>query len=551
VGIEITDLSTLDATRVSDTQTLLAQLLSELYTQVDLRRGVMHDLVLQQHAICLEGVANNNTDRIRQSMSLSAIVADPTLADDELVDSVISNYNVTRIAGTPATGNVTIVVTADQSLVIPQNASFAANGVNFSTPSAHSVRIAGSTRILDTDRVLTDLGTGRYSFSIPVECEVVGAAGAVRRKTRMEPDFEIQNLETSYAEADFSGGKDDETNADLLTRLQEGAAIKSWSSRTSVSALIHAETAFAATGPVSQIGFGDAEMLRDRHSLFPISGGGRVDVYARTAALPLLVELTRAASLIEKTSDGGIWQVTLAADDAPGMYEVARVTLPSDTEDTGSFEITQDTRDFTLGEEDDVNLPDVINALEATYSPYQTVTIQFLDTLTDVTTLDLNTEADYKLVISQMPQLLELQTFLMGRGVCWPAGDVLVKAPIPCFLALNFTIYRKATDNDPDIEPIQLALADYVNSLGFGKKLYASSLADVIYNNLEAGMKVGAIDMDARIRKPDGALLYSRSSSVIAAPNLPDLMTTGRTMAIYLDPQSIGITISAADEPEI
>ncbi len=96
MGIEITDLSALDPTRVESTQEQLTQMISEDYPEVELRRGVIHDLVMSLHAMLIEGVANTNTDKIRQSMSLSRIVADPTLADDELVDAVISNYNVVR-----------------------------------------------------------------------------------------------------------------------------------------------------------------------------------------------------------------------------------------------------------------------------------------------------------------------------------------------------------------------------------------------------------------------------------------------------------------------
>jgi uncharacterized phage protein gp47/JayE len=249
MGIEITDLSTLDATRVADTQDLMTQIISEQYPNAELNRGVLHDLVMSLYAILTEGVVNNNTDRIRQSMSLSAIVADPTLADDDLVDSVISNYNVTRKSGAAATGNATIVVTANNPLVIPKNAVFTANGTTFFTPDAHAVRVTGSTTTNANDRVLVSLGGGLYSFSIPLECNDTGAVGAIRRGSRMEAEFEIANLDTIYAESDFSGGEEEETNADLLARLDEGAAIKAWSSRTSVSAMTHAETAMAAQPP--------------------------------------------------------------------------------------------------------------------------------------------------------------------------------------------------------------------------------------------------------------------------------------------------------------
>ena len=236
MGIEIADLSTLDNDRVTSTQEQLAQLLIEQFPEVELRRGVIHDLVLMLHAILIEGVANNNTDRIRQSMSLSRIVADPTLADDELVDAVISNYNVTRISGQPATGNFTIVVTKDLPFVVPRGATFTAGGQSFITTAAYSVKRSGSTAVVTTDRILTDLGAGQFAASFPVECEATGPAGAIRRGTKATPNISLQNVTTIYAESDFSGGVADETNADLLARLQEGAAIKSWSSRSSISA---------------------------------------------------------------------------------------------------------------------------------------------------------------------------------------------------------------------------------------------------------------------------------------------------------------------------
>jgi len=84
---------------IDDSKAYLTQFLAEEYPSMDLSvGGVYHDLLLQTAAI-FHALNVQLMDQLRRSMSLAEIEADPTLADDEQVDNLLSNYLITRDAG--------------------------------------------------------------------------------------------------------------------------------------------------------------------------------------------------------------------------------------------------------------------------------------------------------------------------------------------------------------------------------------------------------------------------------------------------------------------
>ena len=87
-----------------------------------------------------------------------------------------------------------------------------------------------------------------------------------------------------------------------------------------------------------------------------------------------------------------------------------------------------------------------------------------------------------------------------SRGVRNAAGDVLVRAPLPCFLILSFTVELAPGEEEPDAEPIADDLAAAVNAIGFTGRLAASLLHDVIHNSLPSRSAIVATDMLGRIR---------------------------------------------------
>jgi len=501
---------------------------------------------------------------LRESSSLQAISQNPQLSDDTIVDVALSNFRITREPGTAASGTITIVLNALVPVVIPADNQFSSGGIIFTPGLAYAARLSADTATTATDRVLRPVGDGTYAFSIPVTAQDTGSAGMLRRGAGLTTLDPIPYFNRAFAESDFTGGFDPETNAEMIARLQSGLAAQAWSNRVTIDASIRAMPEFARILQMSIIGAGDAEMLRDKHTIMPIANFGRVDLYVRTQDLPLSQAIydpptssvpaptTKTATLIQKTAEGGIWQFSIGSADAPGFYQVDRVGPIQTAQDDAGYEVIGDVRGIDLNYPGFV--PDIVLPIEAVYSRYQAATIQFLDTDTPVANLVENeSTAAYYVTVLGMPLIAELQDTVSGRSFGAPAGDALAKAPIPCFLTISFNINKRASVvvDQPTIDGICISVAQLVNSLGFPGQLYASLISDLVQQQLPDGAYLGAIDMFGTIRRPDGSLRRIRSTEVLVIPDEPSLMVTPRTVAFILDPLAVGVSVIDADMPDI
>ena len=356
MAIEITELSQLSDEAISQAYDLAQQLVLEKHPTIDTKRGVIGQLIIGLGAI-LGAAHKESFDRLRKSMSLLEVGNDPTLADTDTVDAILSNYRISRREATAASGEVTIVLDKLAAVTIPAGSVFVANDVHFVTETSYAARTDASNVLDDTDRLITQIGTDRYAFTINVVASTPGSAGLLTKDTTLIPLSPPANFVSAYASTDFTGGQDEQTTEELIASLEAGMAARAYSNRATIESMIRnadpneyssVTDAFADILAVSIVGFGDAEMLRDQHWIFPVSGGGRTDLYVRTQALPITKTITREATLVQKTADGGIWQASVGRDEAPGFYEISRIVpTGSDAEKTG-YEIVSDIRTLDL-----------------------------------------------------------------------------------------------------------------------------------------------------------------------------------------------------------
>lgn len=550
--IEVTDLvNELDADEVQQTQELLAQLMQEFNPRIDTKRGVLHDLLFYLEAVYAEknGV---EIDRLRRSQSLLEASQDPQLADAEIIDAIASNFLVTRKSGGTANGEITIVVSTLEPLTIAAGSVWEANGQQFVNAVAFAAVTAPEGVTSSTDRVLNPVGDGTYAFSIDVVAVEEGTAGLVLKNTLFVPQVTPLNFVKAFAASDFIGGSDSETNAELIDRLLEGVACKALSGSVSMNAALRAQEDFKDVMATSIIGFGDSEMIRDQHSIFPGSLGGRVDWYVRTQERVQRVGLVKTAVLVEKQPDGtGIWQFGIGRDDAPGFYDVLSV-LPRGLLDATTLTIISDTRGMDLTSlGGDGFLPDLQTASEAAYSRFQTSVVRF-QTLADEFDLDeydVGEEEDFDVTLRALPLIGGIQSWASGRDVRNRAGDALIKSPVPCFVSVSFTIELAPGQESPDVEQIKTDIAQLINRRGFTGRLPTSAISDVIHNQLVGTAHTGAVDVLGEIRFPDGELRRVRTTSVLVIPNEPQRMVSPRTVAFFCSPDDIAISVETADMP--
>lgn len=532
-----TAVTDLDPAAVTQNEELLAAWLAAEYPSLDLSAGrVLRDLLIRPAAL-LHTLNQTDVANVMKSQSLSAIKLDPASADTAVVDAVFSNYQVSRKSGTNAAGQLTIVVSAALTTAIGQAAVFSANGYEFQ-PTASFVGVTASSAVISTSqRLITRRADGTYAFVIDVQATAEGPVG-IRRNTRFTVNQPISGLVDVFATADFTDGVAPETNAEMVAAFERGISPPVFSGRIQIDALLHETMPDLVT--TSIVGYGDAEMLRDRNNLFGI-GGGKADLYVRTALLPSMTTLTKEATLI--SAAGKTWQFSIAKDDAPGFYEVESV-LPENSSASGSLEITAETRGVNLTATNEF-VPDIYSMLDGAYTRYQTAVVQVYDPDTSTTGMTEGvTKRNFTVLVSCLPGLATLQSLASNRNNRSPNSDYLVRAPVPAIVTMDLTLEYAA--DVPDVGAIQTALAKAVNSLGITDRIPAALIHDTI--RTAAGpdvIAVSPVDMFMRLRKPLGGYVQDRSANALTIPTLPGEGVSPRTTAFFLYPDSVSITLRA------
>lgn len=539
------DLASLTTLNAADVQQLLDRLvtqLQELNPSLDLKRGVFKDTVAYYHAV-LEASIRTSLRRYQSARSLQQIQANPTIADNEVVNDVLSNWGITRRVGTKAIGTVTIELSQARSVVIPLNFVFEASGRRYLATRTFTSRAVESQVSSEADRLLQSLSNGNYAFTIEVEAAEVGPAYKLSAGNIIVPNRTIVNYVTSYANSTFSDGIGTETNEELLQQLQLGIAAKTLSNRTNMRSFLRSIPAFDSITNQSIIGYGDAEMLRDRHTVFPISYGGRVDWYIRGQVPLQRTRLLVTAVCVEVSNTNSTWQFAVAKNDAPGFYEITKIRRIADEGLNSGFEPSSDVRSNDLTESG--FLPDIATAAEGAYSAFQAAVIRFIDTAAAVTGLGIGQTAQYFCDVVGTPLIREVQELLGSRDVRSYAADVLVKAPIPCFVEVTLTINKAAGDVAPSIAAVQTAVVDIINNTDFIGRLDGSRIIEAVHGFLQDNLSVTDLDLFGRIRNPDGTMQYLRDSDSLIIPDQPAKMVTAKTVQFFTEISKVTVNIAS------
>ncbi len=529
----------LDPEAVDQAEDFLVNWLKAEYPSMDLVEGrVLRDLLIRPAAL-FHVLNQTDIEQLRQSMSLAAIEANPELADPDTVDAVLSNFLVTRNPGTKATGLITIILSDLLTTPVSEGTVFTANGLNFVTTAAYVGVTSQDAVVGEEQRLISQRTDGTYGFTVPVEAEDVGAEYQIRRNTRFSSVPAIPGVVDLVAAQDFSGGTDTETNQELVDRFKAGISPKVLSGRVQIEGFIR--ELLPTLEAISQVGYGDAEMLRDRHNIFAISHGGKADLWLRTA-YPVSLTLEKEAVLIDPAEK--LWQITLDRDDAPGFYTIDAVLPLGVPTDENTLEITGETRGLDLSQEGSEFVPEIEGLIEGAYSRYQTGIVQFKDPDTDSALLAGATQ-NYQIFVLTPPSIKTVQDAVNQRSARNPQADYLVRAAVPAFVSLSLTVQYRDGSAAPSADDIREEVAKRINALGFVPgQLPASVIHDAVHNVAGADViVVSPLDLIVQLRKPDGSVLMIRDADGVPVPYLPMEGVSNRTVNFYVDPDQIDVTV--------
>lgn len=540
----VENVSDISIEEVDAAEAYLLQILRESYPTLDLTKGRVLEQILLRPAAVMQAIFTKNEEVFRASASLLRVAEDPEGADPEILDELMSNYRISRDTGSYGLGNVTFVFTDNNGIALPEGYLLTSNGVSFATLSAHSIFSSEDFVTADSDRYFIEREDGAYQFTIPVQATTVGSAGKLKRDDDLTPTDVLVNFVQAYAEEDFIGGDDPETNEDLVAKASDGISAKILSGRDQIEALLKEQ--LTSLKAVSVVGFGDSAMLRDRHNIFQMSTGGCVDIYVKTEEYPITTAITYSATLVNKTT--GTWQMTFDRTQYPGMYNVEYIRPVGDAT-LGSYTILSQTKSLDLTSE---NAPDLENLTEGAYSAYQTLIVQFTDTA--VGDLSVGDTRDYKVGVFWNPYIDILQEYVNDRGTQNPNASYLVRAFIPCTTSISMIINRTRTDPSIDVEAIKLALLQAINGVGFGIDTLESTFVAGTVDALLPGKAVvdsRSLEMRGAVLAPDGTVLSVSNNVALEIPNRPDLCVTPRTCMFTCNPNSISISVQTVESVDV
>lgn len=539
--IELTTLDELDNDQVEQIRQELQSYLADRYPDLVMTRGVFSEIVISAHAI-LHARDKQTLQRYLDSRSLLAIGEDPTLIEDDVVDHILSNFLIDRQLGSQSRGTITIIVSGSTTVTIAAGQIFAAGGQQFTADTVYSARSIASQVIAPGDRLLRKLVDGTYAFEINVTSVAAGPATLLTRNTTIIPEAKPRGFVTAYATSDFVGGLSAESNEALINRLYLGVAAKGAANRTNIAALIRDQSQFAEITNISVIGHGDIEMTRDQR-VWPISTGNMVDVYARGRETPLFNAVNVQAIYKGDNGEGGtIWGGTIDKTVFPGFYEIAAVAPAESDAFFGSNEITEQI--YSLDVTDWESPPDIVTPSDVAFTAFERCDFEFIDTSKSPTQLSVGDSAEYTVTLFGTPSVAELQQFLSARENSMFGGDVLVKAPIPCFVEVNILIERTPGSGNVDTDAIAAAVIREINQTTFSGRLYASRLHDVVGALLPSTSRFAKANMLGRIINPLRESVFVQSNDVLAVPKSNHPQVSPRTVQFFASTESVSVEVT-------
>lgn len=549
------NIDSLSADDVAQAELLLVQMLQDEFPSADLGRGrVLRELLIRPAAVFYTLNAAN-MDELRRSMSLYNISADPALATDAIVDSVLSNLLLTRDFGAEASGQVRVIVTSNVSTPVDAGATFIANGLNYQVTRAF-VGVTIAANVINTgSRLITACADGNYEFLVDVEAVATGTSYNVSEGTRFTTTSTIPRLIDLVAANDFSGGRATEDNAALAARATSGLSPRTLSGRDHIEAMLRDNFTLES---LSIIGFGDGEMIRDKHNMFELSQGGKADIYVRTASTPVRTLLSVTATMLDATANK--LTVSLARDSLAGVYDVLAVyragVTPFQTSEQieptllDSLEIVSKAWSYNVTQTNDEFVPDIESADEAAFTRYRTMVLQFMDPGSGL----VNGEtATYQLYLLGIPTIAEMQDFVNQRDRRSPAADYLVRAPIPAMCSVGIQVAARNV-GEVDTSVIKNAVAARINALGFSVgHLPGSVVIDAAQGQLASDAILDLpLTLLARLYLPDGTTSTVTGTDELRIPgNLEQAQVSARTVAWYLRTSDIDVSVREIVTPEV
>lgn len=485
--------------------------------KLDVRAGtVLRDLLVDPEA-AIESVTSGQIAEARKASSLKLLQEAQEGGeeiDQEDVNAILANFNITPSGGRRAKGVVKVVV-ADGTVAHSVPAGFVfrtIDGLEFASDNAvNAIPDSFPSSSYASDRVRLYEGAAGWFFLVPVTAVEYGAAGNIGQGTSLVPDTSMSMFVMSEAYKAFDGGSDAQSVASVMESIPSGLSIRGFVNKTAVEGMLRAEfdSGNFPVVAVSSVGYGNAAQIRDRHNLFGVAVGGRVDVYVRNFSDLFTMTAVLVGKAVPDSSSSGGEDGRYVIDVPPGVFPGACwIKSVSDPYRDGYGEDVLSSFVFDASRTADVSGTwhdfDRSNApVEAFNSVWQGFRIALKEVTPNLNTDDSSSgndgwsaEREFKVTAWCLPQAAELQAYVDREDVRSVSTDVVVRCPIVCSVSVN-AVVRYDPKKPMDEAGAMYAIRSYINGRGFVGRLTRSEIVQVLKN-------LGAVSVEM----PEQDMLY-------------------------------------------
>jgi len=472
--------------------------------KLDTRDGtVLRDLLVNPEA-AIEGVLSRQIDEARKCSSLKMLQEAQDAGeevDQEDVNAILSNFNIKPHSGTYAKGIVKVVVSdGTVAYSVAEGERFATvEGLEYEAIEQITAVYEGIRNPTITPNAKLYSGAAGYFFLVPVVAAEYGSSGNIRQGTSLTPVSLVSSFVMAEAYEDFSGGSDVEPLSAIIDSIPSGLSIRGFVNRTATEGMLRQQFddgEFPMVA-VSAVGYGNKAQIRDRHNLFGVAVGGRVDVYVRNFS-----NFFTDTKIVTGTRESdGVYRLSVPAGMFPGACWVKSVSDPfskSENEDV------LNSLSFSAARTSDVS--GTWHDFDCAQSPIEAFNTvwQGFDIVLDKVPADIGTsdssgsndswseERDFKVTVYSLPQAAELQEFVDRDDVRSVSTDVVVRCPIICNVSVNVNAqYDPKHPIDPGTAKEKIRM--YINGLGFVGRLTRSEIVQILKN-------MGAVSVEMPIQ---------------------------------------------------
>ena len=457
--------------------------------KLDTRDGtVLRDLLVNPEA-AIEAVTAGQISEARKSSSLKRLkeAQDAGEAiDQDDVNAILSNFNIKPHSGTPARGLVKVVV-ADGTVAysVPEGAVFSTSDKHsFLVDSQVVASVAGVSNPGVSPTTTLYKGAAGWFFLVPVTASDVGADGNISQGTSLTPESRIPSFVMAEAYKDFCGGSDVEPLGDIIKSIPSGLSIRGFVSKTAVEGMLRGEfdEGEHPIVAVSAVGYGNAAQRRDKHNLFGVGVGGRIDVYVRN----FTDAFTKTETLAGIKIEDGRYFINVPEGKFPGACWIKSVSDPfsaDNSEDVlSSLAFTAERTADVSGTWHDIDSSTPYNtAVEAFNTVWQGFGILLDDVPEDIDGGGWSDTRNFKVTAYCMPLAKEIQDFVDRDDVRSVSTDVVVRCPIVCGVSVN-AVVSYDPKNPVDEATAKSKIRSYINNLGFVGRLTRSEIVQILKN---------------------------------------------------------------------